>query len=105
VENLISKVSEAKKTPLYNDMCGLLESLTEEDFNTKYEDFKLKYVDEKSVHVCSYRLGRVGVYMARYVAPVQPIIPTWLYEHYESCGEVMALHQIYFITKKSQSET
>ena len=49
MENLLSKVSEAKKTSLYSDMCGLLESLTKEDFNTKYEDFKVKYVDEKTV--------------------------------------------------------
>ena len=51
-ENLISKVIEAKKTPLYNPMCELLELLTEEDFNKRYEDFKLKYADEKAVLGC-----------------------------------------------------
>jgi hypothetical protein len=37
--------------------------------------------------------------MARYVTPIQLIISTWLYEHYEFCEEVIALNQMFFITK------
>jgi hypothetical protein len=38
-----------KITQLYRDMCGLLDSLTEAQFNTKYVEFKITWASEKLI--------------------------------------------------------
>ena len=39
IEHLVSHVTIDKRTQLYRDMCGLLECLTEAQFNSKYVEF------------------------------------------------------------------
>ena len=49
MEHLVSHVTVDKRTQLYRDMCGLLECLTETQFNTKYVEFKITWASEKLV--------------------------------------------------------
>ena len=49
MEHLVFHVTIDKRTQLYLDMCGLLECLTETQFNTKYVEFKITWASEKLV--------------------------------------------------------
>ena len=49
MEHLVSHVTVDKRTQLYRDMCGLLECLTEAQFNSKYVEFKITWATEKLV--------------------------------------------------------
>ena len=49
MKHLVSHVTVDKRTQLYCDMCGLLECLTEAQFNIKYVEFKITWPSEKLV--------------------------------------------------------
>ena len=49
MKQLVSHITVDKRTQLYRDMCGLLECLTEVQFNSKYDEFKITWATEKLV--------------------------------------------------------
>ena len=49
MEHLVSHVNVDKRTQLYCYICGLLECLTEAQFNSKYVELKITWATEKLV--------------------------------------------------------
>lgn len=49
VEALLSKLDETRRNDLYQAMCSMLESITEEQFNDTYSKFKITYANDKKV--------------------------------------------------------
>ena len=91
MEHLVPHVTADKRTQLYRDICGLLECLTEDQFNSKYVEFKITWASKFFFKQCCDWMGG-ELQVAWYVATIQSSLRAWICEYNKFCGKIMAFH-------------